>query len=184
MMTPYQLAFYSHFSYEPQMLDVINNVIDGIFIADILVSFNTSYFDQKLAQFSTSRKAIALNYLKTWFIIDAVAVIPFEVIIEYILSNKKDTGIDDISKVAKIARFYRVIKLFRLVKMSKLAKEKAKLKQTMQSKMHISVAFERLLLFFAICLIFVHTLACTWIWLAYENEMEYSAPNWIMHYGY
>ena len=50
--------------------------------------------------------------------------------------------------------------------------------------MHISVAFERLLLFFAICLIFVHTLACAWVWLAYENEMDTNEPNWIMMHGF
>ena len=68
--------------------------------------------------------------------------------------------------------------------MFKLVKEKAKLKQSMQSKMHIGVAFERLLLFFAICLIFVHSLACAWIWLAYENEMADFTSNWINTHGF
>ena len=184
-ITPYQLAFYSHFQTEPRSLAVINQIIDIIFVIDIVVSFNTSYFDQKASQFSMSRKAIAWNYIKTWFVIDLVAVLPFEFLIKnYVAQTEMGTGFEGLSKITKIARFYRVLKLFRLVKLSKLAKEKAKLRNTMQSKMHISVAFERLLLFFAVCLIFVHTLACAWVWLAYENELENSESHWIKVFGF
>ena len=131
------------------------------------------------------RREIAWNYIKTWFIIDLVAVVPFEWFIKkYIAHSEIGTDFAGLSKITKIARFYRVLKLFRLVKLSKLAKEKAKLRNTMQSKMHMSVAFERLLLFFAVCLVFVHTLACAWVWLAYESEMEYDGSHWIRVFGF
>ena len=80
MITPYQLAFYSHYKKEPAEFEVISNVIDLIFFADIVISFNTSYFDTKTSSFSVNRKAIALNYLKTWFVIDIIAILPFETI--------------------------------------------------------------------------------------------------------
>ena len=68
--------------------------------------------------------------------------------------------------------------------MSKLAKEKAKLKQTMQSKMRISVAIERLVIFFAICLVFIHTLACTWIWVAFESQIDPMSTSWVEEHGF
>ena len=185
MITPYQLAFYSHFQKEPRSLEIGNQIIDFIFIVDIVVSFNTSYYDQKASEFSMSRKAIAWNYIKSWFIIDVLAVIPFEFILKnWVANTDLGEGFAGLSKITKIARFYRVLKLFRLVKLSKLAKEKAKLRNTMQSKMQMSVAFERLLLFFAVCLIFVHTLACAWVWLAYENEVNDFQSHWIKVFGF
>ena len=168
LITPYQLAFYSHYNNEPEELEMLNQVIDVIFLFDIMISFNTSYFDFHLNVFSTDRKAIAMNYLKTWFAIDIIAIFPFEKLLYVIFAGQND-GIADVSRIAKFARFYRAIKLFRLVKMSKLAKERSKLKQRMQSRPHISAAFERLFLFFCVCIVFVHTLACSWVWLAYES---------------
>ena len=184
LITPYQLAFYSHFKHKKEELEILDNLngfIDFIFFIDIIISFNTTYFDKNTSSFSTSRKAIACNYMKTWFCIDFAAIFPFEKILDFFLMQS--TEATEFTKIAKLARFYRAIKLFRLVKMSKLAKEKAKIKQSMQTKMHLSVAFERLLLFFAICLIFVHTLSCAWIWLAYENEVQYIS-NWIEANGF
>ena len=56
----------------------------------------------------------------------------------------------------------------------------------MQSRPHISAAFERLFLFFCICIVFVHTLACSWVWLAYENRQStaWISTNWIEEFGF
>jgi len=58
---------------------LINWIIDFLFFMDILINFNTAFYDSNL-ELVTCRKTIALNYLKTWFIIDFFAVIPFGLI--------------------------------------------------------------------------------------------------------
>ena len=45
LLTPYLLAFYTHSRKEPPYYKMLNSIIDIIFIIDIFVSFNTSYFD-------------------------------------------------------------------------------------------------------------------------------------------
>ena len=46
------------------------------FVLDVLLTFNTAYLDEDDHPV-TSRKAIALHYLFTWFFIDLVALLPF-----------------------------------------------------------------------------------------------------------
>ena len=87
LITPYQLAFYSHMSSEPESLETLNQVIDMIFLADIMISFNTSYFDLKNNAFSIVRKDIACNYIKTWFAIDIIAIFPFEQVLYFIYAG-------------------------------------------------------------------------------------------------
>ena len=181
LLTPYQLAFYTHGKAQPPIFNQVNRLIDAIFMVDILVSFNTSFFDQKENKFTSDRRLIARTYLKTWFWIDFIAVIDFELIIRSAMES--NTTLAQVGKVAKIARFYRAIKLLRLVRMSKLAKERAKMQTRMASRMQLSVAFERLFLFGASCILFIHTLACIWILLAFENETNY-VDNWIQANGF
>ena len=52
--------------------------IDVFFGVDMLLTFNTSYTESEQMKEVYNRKKIALNYLKGWFIIDFVAVIPFD----------------------------------------------------------------------------------------------------------
>lgn len=43
---------------------------------DIIVIFNTAFLSQNF-ELEEDRKKIAINYLKGWFTIDFIAVIPF-----------------------------------------------------------------------------------------------------------
>ena len=52
--------------------------IDVFFGVDMLLTFNTSYTESEQMKEVYNRKKIALNYLKGWFIIDFVAIIPFD----------------------------------------------------------------------------------------------------------
>ena len=51
--------------------------IDAFFLIDILINFNTAYYRDDF-EIETSRKAIAYNYLKGWFIVDVVSILPFD----------------------------------------------------------------------------------------------------------
>lgn len=64
-------------SYE---LDII---LDTIFLTDILLNFNTSFYKNGLPVFK--RKKIAINYFKLWFWLDLAASFPYARVIEYAL---------------------------------------------------------------------------------------------------
>ena len=82
---PYEVAFYMKArprksvwekinSGQPQ--EIINLMVDLMFIIDIFINFRTTYLEKE--EVVSSPKKIAIHYLKTWFIVDFVAAIPFD----------------------------------------------------------------------------------------------------------
>ena len=60
---------------------LIDWIINGLFFIDILIIFNTVFYNEDFEKIDT-RKGIALEYIKGWFIIDFICCIPFDVIVE------------------------------------------------------------------------------------------------------
>lgn len=54
----------------------IESIIDFVFIIEIIVCFNTSIFDNATNKYLTSRCLIAKSYLKSWFWVDFMAILP------------------------------------------------------------------------------------------------------------
>ena len=82
-MTPFGLAFEYLDKYEGSQIFVfsegwsaVDSVVDIIFIMEIFVSFNTSYFDEDTHEYVTNRRQISCNYIKGWFWIDFLAILP------------------------------------------------------------------------------------------------------------
>lgn len=61
---------------EPQ--EIVNLMVDLMFIIDILINFRTTYVEKKSEEVVSSPKKIAIHYLKTWFVVDFIAAIPFD----------------------------------------------------------------------------------------------------------
>ena len=60
---------------------IFNLLVDLMFIVDILINFRTTFIKVNSDEVISSPKQIALHYLKTWFVVDFVAAIPFEFMI-------------------------------------------------------------------------------------------------------
>jgi len=50
-----------------------------MFIADILINFRTTYLHN--GEVVSDPRKIAVNYIKSWFLIDAAAAIPFDLLL-------------------------------------------------------------------------------------------------------
>lgn len=57
----------------------INTCVDILFFIDIIFAFNTAYYDEDF-KIIDNRKRIASSYLKGWFVVDFIAIVPFEYI--------------------------------------------------------------------------------------------------------
>ncbi len=64
---------------QPDPLVIIDLVVDVMFIADILINFRTTYLQN--GEVIADPQKIAKNYVKGWFLIDAVAAIPFDLLL-------------------------------------------------------------------------------------------------------
>ena len=72
-------------------LVIIDLIVDLMFIADILINFRTSYLHNGEAVMD--QKKIAINYMKSWFAIDCIAAIPFDLLL--FGSGTSDVSISD-----------------------------------------------------------------------------------------
>ena len=68
---------------QAQPLELINLIIDVMFLVDIAINFRTTYVEKTTEKVIDAPKKIAIHYVRTWFAIDFLAGIPFD----YILSG-------------------------------------------------------------------------------------------------
>lgn len=90
VFTPYSAAFLlneeqveeKHWdcSYSCDPLNIIDLIVDIMFIVDIVINFRTTYVNINDEVVSHPGK-IAIHYFKGWFLIDMVAAIPFDLLI-------------------------------------------------------------------------------------------------------
>lgn len=75
MIIPFRLAFSDDESLE---WDIAYYVMDFFFLLDMILSFFTTYSDPDKATEIADRKEIAVYYVKSWFFIDLISIIPFD----------------------------------------------------------------------------------------------------------
>lgn len=115
MTVPYRLALIEH---DNMGWIIINGFIDICFLVDILVIFNRPIFDDNFF-LVTNRKIIGKQYIKGWFLIDILAIIPFDVFFG-------GSDVNQVVRIARIGRMYKLVKLARLIRVLKIAKDKSK----------------------------------------------------------
>lgn len=54
---------------------IVDEIMDGLFLIDILITFNKPYYDENNI-IVTDRRKIAKQYVKTWFFIDLIMLFP------------------------------------------------------------------------------------------------------------
>lgn len=68
----------SNYRYSDPMA-IVDYVVDIMFVIDIFINFRTTYVDSNNEVISSPCR-IAVHYIKTWFIIDILAAVPFELL--------------------------------------------------------------------------------------------------------
>ena len=106
LVTPYEVALL-----ETQLnpLFVVNRVVDGIFLIDMALQlFVVIALDTPEGTFYVKeRKKIALRYLRGWFGLDLISILPFDLVGMLV-------GSGDVARLKSI----RLIRLFRLILIS------------------------------------------------------------------
>ncbi|XP_018314248.1 potassium/sodium hyperpolarization-activated cyclic nucleotide-gated channel 2 [Mycetomoellerius zeteki] len=75
MVTPVFLAFYFD---EPEKWYLFNLAIDSVFICDIVIWFFTGYYDSQIHLIVLDPKFVASKYLRGFFVINLLPVLPLE----------------------------------------------------------------------------------------------------------
>ena len=82
----------------------------------MVLRFFTAYVDDDDLELKDSKIDIAKDYLKGWFIIDLISVIPFDLI----FSSSNVNRVTRISRIGRISKIVRMIKMVRLLKIAKV----------------------------------------------------------------
>lgn len=76
-MVPYNVAFKNKTSEDVSLL-VVDSIVDVIFFIDIVLNFHTTFVGPG-GEVVSDPKVIRTNYLKSWFIIDLLSCLPYDV---------------------------------------------------------------------------------------------------------
>nr|XP_033787970.1 potassium voltage-gated channel subfamily H member 2 isoform X2 [Geotrypetes seraphini] len=114
IFTPYSAAFLLNeqetrdpkCTYACNPLNVVDLMVDIMFIIDILINFRTTYVNCNEEVVSHPGK-IAIHYFKGWFLIDMVAAIPFDLLI-FGSGSEETTTLIGLLKTARLLRLVRV----------------------------------------------------------------------------
>lgn len=145
---------------------IINTIIDLFFILDVLINFNTCYYEIT-GKLITSRKKISANYFKTWFTVDLISSFPIQLL--------EDSGVTSSNHYLRLIRFNRVYKLFSLFKLLRFMKTSYHTKKFLSLKIYSEVSIKFLNFFLATCVL-IHILGCIWIMISTLDL--HSTVNW------
>ncbi|XP_048020271.1 potassium voltage-gated channel subfamily H member 2a isoform X1 [Megalobrama amblycephala] len=114
IFTPYSASFLLSDEEEAAMqrcgyscspLNVVDLIVDIMFVVDIVINFRTTYVNSNDEVVSQPGR-IAVHYFKGWFLIDMVAAIPFDLLIYR--SGEETTTLIGLLKTARLLRLVRV----------------------------------------------------------------------------
>lgn len=152
---------------------IMNYMVDFLFLIDIIVIFNTALQDED-GEIIEDRYKIASTYLKGWFLIDLIAIIPFE-----LMFRKGESA--NLIRYTRIGRMYKMLKLMKLVRLMKLQKNKSfSILDSLQDFLQISQQFKWFFVFFFYFGTVTHIVSCFWIIV---GNLDDSGKSWISLYG-
>jgi hypothetical protein len=162
-VTTYEVAFLKdEQSLKIDGLFFVNRFVDLGFLADMLVNFNMAYLDEK-SLVANSRKKVRRHYLRGWFILDGLSLLPFGLIGELASSAKmKDMAGMRLLRMLRLVKLARLMRGFRIITPIMMASD------LFMRQWAFIFAFSMLVIFF-------HWSVCA---LMILTDLENAEPNW------
>ena len=143
---------------------VIDEIVFGVFVIDICLSFTTAYYDEQILV--TERDRCVRKYCKGWFIIDFLSTFPFDKI-------PGSGSVGQGAKLLRALRLVRLVKIARILKMSEFFEE-------YEDDLAINPGVLRLFKLFLLMGFAAHINACIFYRVA-DAKLE-NGDSWISSY--
>jgi hypothetical protein len=135
---------------------VTNAIADVLFFADVFVSFRLMIVLPRMivltGRYCTNARLIRSRYLRSWFAIDLISALPFELLqYEYITRRFS-------SRANALLRLFRLVQLTRLLRTSRIFSR-------WNDKMNINIRLMRSLKVCVFTMFACHWMACVWAFL-------------------
>ncbi|KAF9664138.1 hypothetical protein SADUNF_Sadunf17G0125000 [Salix dunnii] len=154
--TPLEFGFFRGLPENLFILDIVGQVA---FLLDIILQFFIAYRDSQTYRTVYKRAPIALRYLKSHFIIDLLACLPWDIIYK-VCGNKEEV------------RYLLWIRLSRVRKVTGFF-------QNMEKDIRINYLFTRIVKLIVVELYCTHTAACIFYYLATTLPSSQEGYTWI-----
>ncbi len=161
LLIPYQFAFQHKITFTGSLLVYL---IDILFIVDIILNFNTSF--RVAGKEIIDSKEIKQRYLKTSFITDVIATVPFDILF-LVWPGYEIEGISIVLW----------LRLFRLVRLKRLFL----ILNRWQNHNWVNPGYLRITKFFSGIIIFVHLLTCGWYLSSFFSN--FPSKSWVVLNG-
>ncbi|KAJ8354474.1 hypothetical protein SKAU_G00220410 [Synaphobranchus kaupii] len=149
---PYNVCFIGDDDDLTRSTTVSDIAVEILFIIDIVLNFRTTYVSQS-GQVIFDAQLICIHYMTTWFIIDLVAALPFDLLYAFKVS------------VVSVVHLLKTVRLLRLLRL---------LQKMDRYSQHSTVVLTLLMSMFALL---AHWMACIWYVIG-KKEMEANAFSW------
>ncbi|XP_078493576.1 voltage-gated delayed rectifier potassium channel KCNH1 [Ciona intestinalis] len=111
LIVPYNVAFLIKESNDKNRSAfwlLSDSAVDVIFLFDIVINFHTTYVGPG-GEVISDPKVIRMNYIKSWFVIDLLSCLPYD-LINFMFSHQgfPDEGISSLFSSLKVARLLRL----------------------------------------------------------------------------
>ena len=196
IVTPVEVAFVDGGQYITSLW-AINRFVDLCFVLDIFLTFNLGFQEtvDKGGQWIFNKRTIAINYMKSWFVIDILSVLPFWTItLDYsdplglkalnysqVALIGETSGLQT-STISRGAVLLRVVKLLRMLKLARVLKASRVMSRVLldvvTNKWEWTFAIIKMIKLFVFLALYAHWQACVWgLVSSYMQDAGY--PNWI-----
>lgn len=151
-----------------------NKLIDASFALDMLLTFITSYWDEDYSEEVTQYKQLAMAYIKGWFFVDLISVLPIELLFQNIIdSNMGQMNI--IARFPRITKLYKLVKLQRLSKLTRICTKKRRVPKVIEAQLRLDKGKNRFIFFSFFAIVSMHIFTCLNIFISSLNKER----NWL-----
>ena len=173
LFTPVQMAFLAD---DMILTDIrswigifcLDRLVDAVFIVDIFINFRSAYVTSTgMTVFDSTD--VAWNYINSWFVVDLVSIMPFELL---------EFSADNLS--AATLRSVKLVRLLRLLKLAKVVRA-SRIMRRFEANMNIKFGWIRLFKFILGLCVVGHWNAC--IWYMVGSISDPGEPSWISTHG-
>uniref|UniRef100_A0A8C7Z119 Potassium voltage-gated channel, subfamily H (eag-related), member 5b n=1 Tax=Oryzias sinensis TaxID=183150 RepID=A0A8C7Z119_9TELE len=144
IMVPYNVSFKTKQNNIAWL--VLDSVVDVIFLVDIVLNFHTTFVGP-CGEVISDPKLIRMNYLKTWFVIDLLSCLPYDIINAF-------ENVDEVRPATPgISSLFSSLKVVRLLRLGRVAR-----------KLDHYLEYGAAVLVLLVCVfgLVAHWLACIW----------------------
>jgi len=115
LFTPVVIGFNYNGEFSTRNWEIFNLCFDVIFSIDILINFVSAVHNDDF-DLIDDHKQVALYYLRGWFILDFLAIVPFDIILS------SSSNFNGMVRIARLGRAYKFLKLTKLIRIMKVLK--------------------------------------------------------------